>query len=172
MLDPPGDQLNIADYFLDARVREGRGRRVALHTDAGTLTYSEVQALANRFGRVLAASGVEPEHRVLIALPDGPEFVGALFGSLKLGAVGVMVNPALSEADAAQLLEYSRARAVVTSRDAAVFGSAARASRFAKAVLAVGDEAFDRRLASAPPELETFPTHRDDPALWLFSGGT
>jgi benzoate-CoA ligase family protein len=27
-------------------------------------------------------------------------------------------------------------------------------------------------LAAAAPQLETFPTHRDDPAIWLFSGGT
>ncbi|TMQ57140.1 MAG: benzoate-CoA ligase family protein, partial [Candidatus Eisenbacteria bacterium] len=66
------DCLNIADAFLDARVREGRGARVALHTDAGALTYAEVQALANRFGNLLAEAGVEPEDRVLVALPDGP----------------------------------------------------------------------------------------------------
>ncbi len=37
-------QLNIADWFLDARVREGRGDRTALATDAGRLSYREVQA--------------------------------------------------------------------------------------------------------------------------------
>ena len=36
-----------------------------------------------------------PEQRVIIALPDGPEFVAALFGVLKIGAVVVMVNPDL-----------------------------------------------------------------------------
>ena len=41
--------LNIADFFLDARVREGRGDRTALQTDAGRLSYREVQALANRY---------------------------------------------------------------------------------------------------------------------------
>src|SRR5437899_8675885 len=105
---------NIADRFLDARLREGRGARIALRTDTGTLTYAEVQALANRFGHALAASGVELEQRVLIALADGPEFVAALFGALKLGAVVVMANPALREDDAAHLLAYSRAKAVVT----------------------------------------------------------
>src|SRR5262245_51742895 len=106
------ERLNIADYFLDARVREGRGERVALHTDAGTLTYADVQALARRFGNALLSAGVEPEHRVLIALPDGPEFVGALFGTLAIGAVVVMVNPGLAPAEISQLLDYTRARAV------------------------------------------------------------
>src|SRR5260370_35024435 len=89
------ERLNIADWLLDARVREGRGDRPALLTDQGTFTYRDVQVLANRFGHLLASAGVEPEQRVIIALPDGPEFVAALFGTLKVGAVVVMVNPHL-----------------------------------------------------------------------------
>src|SRR5262245_12218899 len=95
----PPERFNIADYFLDARLREGRGDRAALLTDTGTLSYRDVHTLANRFAHVLKESGVEPEQRVIIALPDSPEYVGALFGILKLGAVVVMVNPQL-KADA------------------------------------------------------------------------
>ena len=169
----PPERLNIADHFLDARVREGRGGRAALRTDAGALSYSAVQALANRFGNALRTAGAEPEERVLIALPDGAEFVGALFGTLKLGGVVVMVNPGLPPAELAQLLDYTRARLVVTHRDtAAAFRAAARSSRFVKGVLVAGEEDFDRMLAAASPVLETFPSHRDDPAIWLFSGGS
>jgi benzoate-CoA ligase family protein len=169
----PPERLNIADYFLDARVREGLGNRRALITDQATLTYAEVAALANRFGHLLAQAGVKPEQRVLLALPDGPEFVGALFGALKIGGVVVMANPGLPAADAEWFLEYTRARAVVAHRDtSATFVAAAANSRFETAVLEVGSEDFARSLAAAPPELETFPAHRDDPALWLFSGGT
>ena len=87
----PPERFNIADFFLDARVREGRGQRPALITDQGTLTYMEVQARANRFGRLLLEAGVQPEQRVLLALPDGPDFVAALFGTLKIGAVTATV---------------------------------------------------------------------------------
>src|SRR5260370_12832605 len=87
------ERLNIADWLLDARVREGRGDRPALLTDHGTFTYRDVQVLANRFGHLLESAGVAPEQRVIIALPDGPEFVAALFGTLKVGAVVVLVNP-------------------------------------------------------------------------------
>jgi benzoate-CoA ligase family protein len=167
------ERLNIADRFLDARVREGRGARAALHTDAGTLSFAEVQALANRFGNLLRTAGVEPEQRVLVALPDGPEFVGALFGTLKLGAVVVMANPGLSGEDLAHLLHYSRARAVVTYSDTAeTVARAARGTRCAETLLVAGDTGFHRLLGQASPELATFDTHCDDPALWLFSGGT
>ena len=110
---------------------------------------------------------------MLLGLPDGPEFVAALFGTLRLGAVGVMVNPGLPAADLEHLLQYARAKAVVTHRETApMFEAAARAAPLTRAVLVVGDDEFDRRLAAAPPSFETFPSHRDDAALWLFSGGT
>ena len=55
---------------------------------------------------------------MLIALPDGAEFVGALFGTLRIGAVVVMVNPGRSPQDLAVLFDTSRAGCVVV--DAAV----------------------------------------------------
>ena len=42
------DRLNIADRFLDARVREGGGERIALRLDEGDLTYRDVQAASHR----------------------------------------------------------------------------------------------------------------------------
>src|SRR5436190_1009396 len=91
----PPEQFNIADYFLDARVQEGKGERPAVLTAGAAFTYREIEALANQFGHVLREAGVQPEQRVMIALPDGPAFVAALFGALKIGAVVVMVNPKL-----------------------------------------------------------------------------
>src|SRR5882672_1920503 len=173
MTPVPTERWNIADLFLDARVREGRGDEPALLTDEGTRSYADVQALANRFGRVLAESGVVPEQRILVAMPDSAEFVAALFGTLKLGAVAVMVNPGLPQAEIEYLLEYTRARAVVAhAGTASSFRAASRTSAFLKDVLVVGEESFDRRIEAAAPALTTFPSHRDDAAIWLFSGGT
>ncbi len=173
MIQDVPDHLNLADWFLDARVREGRGDRTALITDAGRWTYREVQALANRYANVLASAGVMPEQRVIIALPDGPDFVGALFGILKVGAVVVMVNPELKPDAIRYFLEYSRAAAVlVTAEKAAAFRAAAKAADLAPTVLVVGDREWESRLGAVPETWRNFPTHRDDPAIWLFSGGT
>ncbi len=167
------ERLNIADRFLDARIREGRGDRPALLTDSGTLTYRQVQSLAERWARVLAETGVSCEQRVLIALPDGPDFVGVLFGTLKLGAVVVMVNPGLPAADVRYFLEYTRARAVVTAAaTAATYVDALQGAQPDPALLVADDPKLAARLTAAAPGLPTFDTHRDDAALWLFSGGT
>src|SRR5467141_3639958 len=170
------ERLNIADWLLDARVREGRGDRPALLTegDQGTLTYREVQALANRFGHLLKSAGVEPEQRVIIALPDGPEFVAALFGTLKVGAVVVMVNPQLAVDAIEYFYAYTRASVALVHRHTAPPFQAARAAAGAhlKQIIVVGEASTTRALEGASPALETFPSHRDDAAIWLFSGGT
>ncbi len=169
----PPDEFNIADYFLDSRQREGKGDEIALITDRATLTYREVHALANRFGNVLREAGVQPEQRVIIALPDGPEFVAALFGILKIGAVVVMVNPHLKADAIAYFFRYTRARVALVGRDdVSEFAAAAKQAPQLERLLVVGEGYFDGRLARASSELETFPTHRDDAAIWLFSGGT
>lgn len=169
----PPERFNIADYFLDARVREGKGRATALVTDQGALTYAEVQARANRFGRLLLDAGVQPEQRVIIGLPDGPDFVAALFGTLKIGAVVVMVNPQLASDAIGYFYSYTRARMAVTVRETAEpFRAAAREAPLLKDVLVVDEPALAARLAGGPESLDTFPSHRDDAAIWLFSGGT
>ncbi len=165
--------LNIADFFLDDRVREGRGDRTALHTDAGRSSYHEVQALANRYANVLSSAGVLPEQRVIVALPDGPDYVAALFGILKIGAVVVMVNPELKPDAIQYFFEYSRAAAaLVDARHAETFRAAASRAAHAPVLLLVGDGEWRARVDAAPAVWRNFPTHPDDPAIWLFSGGT
>lgn len=169
----PPEQFNIADYFLDNRIREGRGDRTAVITDRRRYTYAAVASLANRFGNLLREAGVEPEQRVIIALPDGPEYVAALFGVLKIGAVVVMVNPYVKSDEAEYFLTYTRASAVLVHPETrAVFEAAARTAPALKRVLVVDTPEFDRALAAAGDRLVTFPAHRDDAAIWLFSGGT
>ena len=146
----PPETFNISEYFLGQRITEGLEGRRALLTDGGTLTYGEVHALASRYGNLLAAAGVRPEERVLIALSDGAEYAAALFGILRLGAVAVMVNPHLPPDQVRHFFEYTRARAAFV--DPEVAGT------------------FVALAADA--EMDPFPSHRDDAAIWLFSGGT
>jgi benzoate-CoA ligase family protein len=174
----PPERFNLADYLLDDRVREGRGERVALRLADRELSYREVQALADRFARVLKRLGALPEERVLLALPDGPEFVGALFGILKLGAVVVMINRELSVPEIARMYEYTRARhAVVDGTMLGTFTEAMAAAEVAPVLVTVGGAgsphpSFEEEAPRVAEGFANARTHRDDPAIWLFSGGT
>ncbi|MGH9034640.1 MAG: benzoate-CoA ligase family protein [Acidimicrobiia bacterium] len=153
--------LNIADRFLVYRLREGRGDRVALRLAERDYTYDEVDRLANRAGHALLARGVRPEERVILALPDGVEYVAALFGILKVGAVAVMVNPGLGAEGMEAMVELTRARVAVVDPEVGV-------PVVEPLVTGPGDaERLDH-----PDALETARAHKDDPAIWLFTGGT
>src|SRR5690606_24899862 len=146
----PPEEFNIADYFLDARVREGKGERIALRTDRGTLTYADVRALANRFGHLLRDAGVLPEQRVIIALPDGPEYVGALLCGLRIGAFVVMVSPHLRPDAIRYFYDYARAAvALVHPETAAAFREAAAGARHPRHVVVLDDDVL-ARLAAYP----------------------
>nr|XP_061797895.1 benzoate--CoA ligase-like [Nerophis lumbriciformis] len=175
------EQLNIADRFLGARLQAGQSKRIALRLADRNLTYIEVYDLAQRFAHALRELGVRPEERVMLALPDGAEMVGAIFGTLQIGAVAVMVNPALGETEVAALYGYTRCRALVVDGSVlGIFEAARRGSNWPVDLLTVGPRGGDPKshctdFADIPPPHEPipcFPTHCDDAAIWLFSGGT
>ncbi|MDI1432374.1 benzoate-CoA ligase family protein [Polyangium sorediatum] len=173
------EDLNMADWFLRARLREGHGDRVALLAGDRRLTYADVDRLAARFGHVLRGLGVRPEERVIVALPDIPEFAGAFFGTLALGGVVVMVNCHLRPDEIAYFYEYTRAPvAVVHAEHLAAFVEASKGARHLRRILVVGAEdaaphaSFEALAAGVPETIDLFPSHRDDAAIWIFSGGT
>ena len=172
------ERLNIADYFLTERLAEGEGARVALRLSDRQVTYEEVEALASRFGRVLLELGTRREERVMIALPDGPEWVGAFFGILKIGAVVVMVNPGLKPQAIAALFDYVEpGRVIVDASVAETFVEAGSLATHRPALVSVGGEvegarSYEALAAGVATELDALTRHRDDAAIWLFSGGT
>jgi len=162
------ESLNIDDYFLRDRIAEGRGESVAIRLDDRNVTYAEVDARASSFAAALRDNGVDREDRVLIVMPDGLDFVASLFGVLRIGAVAVMLNPGLtSEALTATIESSEAAAAVVHLRHRSHFAESAALSPHHPEVLAVED---DEPLPEA--SVETVATGPQDPAIWLFSGGT
>ena len=121
------ERFNLADWLLDERLREGRGGDVALRLPDRDLTYDAVAALSRRYANVLSGLGLRPEERVFLMLPDGSDFVGALFGTLRAGGVVVMLNPELHADAIAALVDYLRPRfAVIDGRLAHTWADSAR----------------------------------------------
>ncbi len=166
-------RLNLAAFFLDARLAEGRGDRIAIRTNARTFTYGDVVRRSAQVAQLLAADDVRPEERVIVALPDGIDFVAALFGILRRGAVVVMVNPDTTPELIRYFFEYTRATAAfVPAERAAFFQESGVGGRESVRLYPVGDTSFTARLDAQPADFPAFDSHRDDAAIWLFSGGT
>ena len=172
------ERFNAAAHFLDRHVAEGRGGRTAFRFDGRAVTYGAIALRANRLGNALRSRGVQMEQRVLLALPDRPEFAEAFWGAMKIGAVPVPVSESLPAEELAFLLADSRARAVVASETAAAAILPVRSRCPAlEAVIAVGGRRraaleYERLLERASPELEPAETSRDDVALWGYTSGS
>ncbi|MEM7479817.1 MAG: benzoate-CoA ligase family protein [Acidobacteriota bacterium] len=169
-------QLNIAERFLDRHIAEGRADRVALRTPERNWSYGEVHALAEGFAELLRNQRVERGERILVALPDGAAFVGAIFGILKVGAVVVMVNPRLQAEALRHLFDDSRAAVILVGEGAAAACAEAMTlgernpQRVDAAKIATLEATALEAVGERPST--TLGTNREDPAFWLFSGGT
>jgi benzoate-CoA ligase len=171
------ERFNMAWYFLDRNVEEGRGEKRCLYYRDQSYTYREVQAQANRFGNALRELGVSVEDRVLLVLPDRPEFVFAWFGAAKVGAVIAMVNPVLPAEDFVHYFEYSRARVAVVDestldRIEPLLGSFSQLRHLVVVGKSGRHRSFEELTRSASDRFTNADTHRDDPAIWLFTSGS
>ncbi|MGH3876795.1 MAG: benzoate-CoA ligase family protein [Actinophytocola sp.] len=171
------ERLNVADYFVDRNLADGRGDRQALLTAAGPTTYAELAALVNRIGNVLLELGVRRGDRVLLALSDGVEFVATWYAAQKIGAVTAEVYTFLPAKDYRYFLDYTGANVVVV--DPVTLERMREASGGRHRLLVVGDaepRSNEHDLAAlakqAPDTLDAAPTTRDDVAIWKFTTGS
>jgi benzoate-CoA ligase family protein len=109
------DELNLADYFLFDRLREGKGDRVAIRFGDRAWRYAEVAERARALASALVARGLVPEQRVYIVLPDVPPFAWSIFATLAAGGVVTMGNPAAPPDDLAYVLDYVKAAVLITT---------------------------------------------------------
>jgi benzoate-CoA ligase family protein len=162
-------ELNLASWFVDRNVEEGRGDRTALVGPDGPTTYAELSRLVNRSGNLLRDLGVRAEERVLLVLADSVEFVALWYGAQKIGAVTAEAYTFLQPKDYAYYLDYTRAGVVVVDEmTEGAIRDVAESSRWLRDILVVDRE----HLAELPDELEAAPTSKDDIAIWKFTTGS
>ena len=186
--------FNLADYYLFDRLREGKGDNIAVRFGETTWTYDDVASRARGFASLLLSVGVRRGERVLIILPDVPPFAWTLFGTLAAGAVVTMGNPDVPAGALEYLVEYTRATVIVTVPKVYVaLREAMKQQRIGadvRAMWAVPDAPTGSECESLRGELEdagadlsvaisqapardAWPqTHRDEPAIWLFTSGS
>ena len=192
------DRFNLADYFLFERLREGLAEKMALRFGPRAYTYDEVARRTRAFAAALEEADVRRGERVAIVLPDVPAFAWTFFGTLARGCVVAMGNPDSPIEAIEYLVEYTRATAIVTvPRVAAALRDRMRAGVVGRevrrvwgvaevsaleadapdpdSVCEIGDGMFRclaRELGSIDPMRAPTLTHRDEPAVWLFTSGS
>jgi benzoate-CoA ligase len=172
------DLYNAATTFVDENIAADRGKRTAILYQDQKLTYQEVFEKVNQTGNALKDLGVEIENRVLVVLPDSPEFAFSFFGAIKIGAVPIPTNPWMTSKEYAYLLNDCRARAIIVHESVLPeIDKIADRSRFLKHVIVVGKGSgralsYEALIAKASAQLDAEATHRDDVCFWGYTSGS
>ncbi len=178
IIDVP-DKFNIASRLIDQPIQQGLGQRTAIYYEDQVYTYEDVHNAVNKTGNMLTELGVLREQRVLVLLPDSPEYIFSLLGAMKIGAVPVPLNTMLKPKDYLYFLNDSRAVVLIVGSDfIPMIEEIIDEARYLKQVVVVGENCnskflnYHQEISKASPELEAADTTKDDPAFWLYSSGT
>jgi len=173
--------FNVATYFVDRNILEGRGQNIAVECGEERVSYQQLFERTNRAGNALRSLGVRARERVLLLLLDTAEFLYAFFGAIKIGAVAIPVNTQAKPRDYEYILNDSLARVAIVSesllpqlqaiprqnlphlREIVVVGAPDHAPSYS---------CFQDLMAAASPDLAPASTSKDAPAFWLYSSGS
>ncbi len=171
------ERLNLAQVFLHARAAQ-HPTRPAIYFEDQVITYGQLADATNRACAVYRSLGLAWEQRVLLMLPDVPQFASAWFATVQAGGTVSAVNPGLKPEEVTYYLNYTRAKLVVTDAETAATIDAVRAQcpHLAHVLVAGGHAGahldYDAALARATPDPTIADTHRDDTCVWLYTSGS
>ncbi|WP_199255568.1 (2,3-dihydroxybenzoyl)adenylate synthase [Mycolicibacterium mengxianglii] len=191
----PADRAELyrhAGYWtgrpLDSLLRDGAAnwpQRTAIIDPAGSYTFAELDAAADRIAAGLAHLGVVPGDRMLLQLPNTCQFAVALFGLLRAGVVPVMCLPGHRLAEMSHFVDVSGAVGLVIPGRVGGFDYRAMAEQLLAAhpslehVIVDGPGDIGPFVPwssltgfSGPPLPQRAPVDPSLPALLLVSGGT
>lgn len=149
--------------------------RVAVVCDDQRMTYAELLRRADRLAGGLLRLGIQQLDRVVVQLPNVPEFVVVVFALLRAGIIPVLALPGHRKSEITHLADHSGAVAYVVKDEFGGFDyrGLAREITSVPLVLVSGDAQEFTALESVGADDAVLPTvDPAAPALFLLSGGT
>jgi 2,3-dihydroxybenzoate-AMP ligase len=160
--------------------------KIAIVARQSKITYSELDERSERLADGLYKAGLRPGDRIVVQLPNNPEFAMLCLAASRLGVLPIMALPAHREAEIGFFLEHSGAVAYAVAptyrnfdyaKMAIVLKAQQPALRF---VLTSGDTVVDapgfrsirRLIEHSGARRPRFRADSFDVALFLVSGGT
>ncbi len=174
-----GHPLSMADELLRKQVLAGRGDRAALLDGDMRMTYAELDRLTNRWANGLRRLGVRAGDRVIVRMPNIPEFIFAQFALWKLNAI---VVPIMIQVRAPEIAHrITEVDATFAIADAERMPAVAEGAKIAGVSLQArvvvdqpraGDTYIEEAIEYADDVCEIAPYDSDDIAMLLFTSGT
>lgn len=158
------------DRTMDEDFREAFARfagRPAIHWGERSMTYGELQLSADRLAADLWQRGLRPLDRVVVHLPNSPEFLQLHFSLQRLGVVPVMTLAAHRRHEIDHYVRLAEATAYFGADPD--LGRAVQSENDCLRQIITLEELGDPSAAPEPPPYRADPA---DPCLLLLSGGT
>ncbi|MEU0791038.1 AMP-binding protein [Amycolatopsis sp. NPDC005961] len=114
MSAPEGTQAGVGGLLTRAAATWPDHPAVRETGTGRSLTFAQVEALVRAQAGRLVDAGIEPGDRVALRLPTAVDFVVAIFGALRAGAVVVPLSPQAPAPEFEKLLAHSGAKVVIT----------------------------------------------------------
>lgn len=173
---PPGfrsypRELNLADHLVSRHVRAGHGAAPALVCDDATVTYAELEDQVNRTAGVLRDLGLAPGDRFVLRAQNSLDYVAALFGGIRLGAVAIPSNTQFQRREIDATLRNSDAVLVLTEEPLREPVDAVRAD-WPQAPPVVLMEELSERAARWSGNVPPHATSADDCAYTIYTSGS
>jgi benzoate-CoA ligase family protein len=171
--EPLPGVFNVAAYFLNSNLEQGKSQNVAFWHRDDTYTYDQLSRFVQRTARSLLTLGLERENRIAILLPDTPDLVFGFWGAIWIGAVPVPINTACRVDEVQYILQDSRAKILLTTQEWQEKLTPIQSQFLQHILLNDGDNPFLAQLSQQPDE--PFPcaeTSGDEPAFWLYTSGS
>jgi len=175
--------LNLSIMLVESAKR--LPQHPAVLCDGRTMTFAELDEATNRFAGGLASLGLQRGQKVLLMLPNIPEFVVCYYGIMKAGGVIVPCNVQHKAREIEFLLSDSESVFCITSAEclkemleayqhADVCRGLIVVPHPAGSALPLGNEIhrYDAVLQSGRRDFEMVQTEADDTAAIVYTSGT
>ncbi|HET7876225.1 MAG TPA: benzoate-CoA ligase family protein [Methylomirabilota bacterium] len=170
------ERLNVAEQLLDANADGGRAGRPAIYAGDRVISYGELQTRVNRLANGLRALGLDAGDRVMLRLPNVPEFIITWLACQKAGIVTVSTMPMLRARELAYIGQDARVTAAVVWGGIREELERARIPGLERLIVAgearAGDLAWGSLLEGQPERFTPAPTRRDDMAMIAYTSGS
>jgi len=146
-----------------------------------TMTYSTLMGLTNRVANGFSSLGLERGDRIVLRLPNLPEFPLNFLGAIKAGLIPIPTFPQFRWRELKFILEDSRARAIVSTPDLLppeIFTDRPKDLKDILLISPKGEELpsesqrWQDLITNSSASFKGVPTNSEDPAYWLYTSGT
>jgi 2-aminobenzoate-CoA ligase len=171
-------RLNAARELLDVHADGSRAGRPAIHFQDQVITYGELQRRVNRLAHGLRGAGIDAGDRLLIRLPNCPEFIMTWLACLKIGAIAVPTMPLLRARELSAVANDAGAVAAVAAAGLRDELDRARADAPALKRLIVAGEsrgadlAWESLMDGQPDRFTAVETRAHDVAMIAYTSGS